>query len=131
MVQDLIDDRALSDGGNDAGPASAFFTVQNVKGEGFLEKIRPAHGRARRWFAAWERLAEDPLHCEGHDAVVEVQTLLRDGRPQDGAKQAQASSVVVRANAGLGVQVVPSHVARVAGQRQGRPQAAGLSSLPC
>jgi len=141
----LVDRASLGDRGDDASPAAAFFTMQNVKGESFFEKICPAHGRVGRWFrigarhgiatfdlrcfamsgnahdiaamfgigseqaevgdlmlarsghehgnAANERLrrkaehlraiAEDPFHGEGHETVVEVQTLLSDGRPQD------------------------------------------------
>ncbi len=46
----------------------------------------------------------------------EVQTILSDGRAKDVAKQAQARSLVVSADAGLCMQIVASYVAGVAGR---------------
>lgn len=182
MGQNFINDRALSDGSDDAGPAAAALAMEHVEGKGAFKKSRPRHGGKRRvalgcsvsdlsvashsWLSpvggntnhviamlgisgkqaevsdlvlAWRRyehgnaaneglrsetellraVTEDPLHREGHETVVEVQAILSDGRTKDVAKQAQARSLVVRADAGLYMQIVPSYVAGVAGRLLG------------
>jgi hypothetical protein len=58
--QNLVDDGALSDGGDDAGATATALAVQNVERKRTLEQLRPRHGAARcNWF--WGCLASDVL----------------------------------------------------------------------
>ena len=45
VSQDLVDDLALGNRRDDAGAPAALLTVEDVKGEGSFESIRPMHGR--------------------------------------------------------------------------------------